>query len=313
MVITGRLRRALPLARGVACDHPDPDQKQAGAVMKIRSELMVHDLNAGTDTVVYQSSELIEAPNWSPDGRYLLINGGGLLYRFDLATRQIQQVDTGFAVTLNNDHGISPDGRWIVVSDKTEFGLSCIYVIPAAGGAPRRVTENLPSYWHGWSPDMKTLAYCARREGIYGVYTCAVDGTGEQRLTPQVGHSDGPDYAPDGAWIWYNSSATGTMQIHRMRSDGSNDAAMTTDNRVNWFPHPSPDGKSLLYLSYPPGTEYHPRDLPVELRLLDLQQKSPGTAPRTLVRLFGGQGSINVPCWAPDGNRFAYMRYYPAG
>lgn len=270
----------------------------------MRSEIVIHELG-GAERCVYATDALIEAPNWSPDGRTLVFNGDGLIYRLDLDDPRPRLIDTGFARGCNNDHGISPDGKTLVISDKTETGKSCIYTLPIEGGTPRRVTANVPSWWHGWSPDGARLAYVGGRGGALDIYTIAVEGGEETRLTDGAGHHDGPDYTPDGRWIWFNSDRGGTMQLWRIRPDRSDLQQMTDDERVNWFPHPSPDGGKVLYLAYEPGTEGHPRDREVELRLMDAE----GGAPRTLAAIFGGQGSINVPCWAPDGGAFAYVRY----
>ena len=274
----------------------------------MRSELAIFDLAAGLATAVLKTERLIEAPNWTPDGKSLIVNGGGRLYRADLAgPPELVEIDTGFAVTCNNDHGLSPDGRSLAISDSTGNGQSCIYIVPVAGGAPRKVTVNTPSYWHGWSPDGKMLAYCAARDDIFDIYVCGVDGGIETRLTDGQGHSDGPDYTPDGRWIWFNSSRSGAMQLWRMRPDGGGLQQMTEDDRVNWFPHPSPDGKSILYLAYEHGVEGHPRDRHVELRMMPAE----GGNPQTLLAMLGGQGSINVPCWEPGSRRFAFVRYEP--
>jgi Tol biopolymer transport system component len=272
----------------------------------MKSSLEIYDVKTAEARVVYRTDRLIEAPNWSPHGRFLLVNGDGRLYRLELDDpAELIEIDTGFAVACNNDHGISPDGTALVISDRTETGKSCIYTLPIGGGAPRRVTANIPSYWHGWSPDGTTLAYCAERGGDWDIHTIPVGGGDETRLTDGRGASDGPDYSPDGQWIWFNSSRSGTMQIWRIRPDGSDLQQMTDDARVNWFPHPSPDGAAVLYLAYEAGVEGHPRDKEVELRLMDPE----GGNIRTVVTLHGGQGSINVPNWAPDGRRFAFMRY----
>jgi Tol biopolymer transport system component len=275
----------------------------------MRSELAIYDVTTGEVAGVLETARLIEAPNWAADGASLIVNGEGRLYRVALRRpAALEEIDTGFAVNLNNDHGLSPDGSKLAISDHTETGRSCIYILPATGGRPRRVTANAPSYWHGWSPDGSTLAYCGERDGVFDVYTCAVEGGAETCLTSGEGHSDGPDYTPDGNWIWFNSSRSGTTQLWRMRRDGAGLRRMTDDERVNWFPHPSPDGRHVLYLAYETGIEGHPRDKNVELRLMPAD----GGRPRTILAFLGGQGTINVPCWSPDGNRFAFVRYRPA-
>lgn len=272
----------------------------------MRSSLEICDVAAGSIETIYQTDDLIEAPNWAPADDSLVFNGDGRLFRIELTPdAEPATIDTGFAVQCNNDHGISPDGSRLVISDSSEAGESCIYTLPAQGGTPARVTENTPSYWHGWSPDGATLAYCARRDGVFDIYSICADGGHETRLTDGKGHSDGPDYTPDGEWIWFNSSRSGPMALWRMHPDGGALQQMTSGERVDWFPHPSPDGRKLVYLSYAPGTEGHPRDRDVELRMLPIG----GGTPRTLFSLFGGQGTINVPSWSPDGRRFAFVRY----
>lgn len=270
------------------------------------STLVIHDIETGAERIVLDSGRLIEAPNWSPDGRFLVVNGDGLLYRVDLADPALVEIDTGFVRACNNDHGISRDGQSLVISNSPRPLSSCIYQVPISGGTPRKITENTPSWWHGWSPDGAEFAYAARRDGKFCIAVCPADGGAEKILIGQDGaHYDGPDYSPDGKYIWFNSDRGGAMQLWRMGRDGSGASAMTDDERVNWFPHPSPDGRHVLYLAYAAGTEGHPRGRDVELRLMNLADGSI----RTLVSLYGGQGSINVPCWAPDGKQFAYMRY----
>lgn len=270
------------------------------------STLVLHDIATGNEVELLTTDPLIEAPNWSPDGRFLIVNGDGLLYRVDLTGEaKLVEIDTGFAKRCNNDHGISPDGQRIVISDGTQEGASCIYTLPISGGAPQRVTDNVPSYWHGWSPDGETLAYCAKRNNVFDIYLISASGGEETRLTDGIGHADGPDFSHDGEWVWYNSSRSGIMQIWRVRPDGTGLQQMTRDANSNWFPHPSPDGKNVLFLAYKPGVQEHPRNHEVELKLMHPD----GSNLRSIVSLFGGQGSINVPCWAPDSRRFAYMRY----
>ena len=271
----------------------------------MKSEICVYDLRAGAVETVLETDRLVEAPNWTPDGSALIVNGDGLLFRVALDAPELVEIDTGFARNLNNDHGISPDGRTLVISDKTEFGESRVYTLPMGGGTPRLVTGQGPSYWHGWSPDGATLAYVGRREAGFQVFVCPVDGGAEAQLTKDFDHCDGPDYSSDGKWLWFNGEVGGRVDLWRIPARGGRPERMTDDALVNWFPHPSPTGGEVLYLAYPEGTEGHPRDLEVSLRLLN---ETDGSV-RTLVELFGGQGTINVPCWAPDGDRFAFVRY----
>jgi TolB protein len=256
--------------------------------------------------VVYTTRAHFEAPNWSRDGKYFLFNQGGRMYKLPAAGGAPELIDTGFATRCNNDHGISPDGTLLAISDQSqEQRRSLIYVLPIAGGAPRRITQFAPSYWHGWSPDGKTLAYCAERDGDYNIYTVPLEGGEEKRLTTAKGLDDGPDYSHDGQYIYFNSERTGLMQIWRMKTDGSEQTQITSDEYNNWFAHPSPDGKWIVFLSYEKDVKGHPANKDVTLRLTPVG----GGKIQVLAKLFGGQGTINVPSWSPDSRQVAFVSY----
>lgn len=278
----------------------------AAGELKLYSTLETVAVASTDRRAVYTAPGRFEAPNWSADNQ-LYYNGAGRLYKIAAEGGEPVLIDTGSAVRLNNDHAISPDGKEMAISDGSEPDRrSRIYVVPIGGGPPRRVTDKAPSYFHGWSPDGKLLAYCADRGGNFDVYTIPVTGGEETRLTTAEGLDDGPEYSPDGQHIYFNSVRTGKMQIWRMRSDGSQQEQVTPEEGMNnWFPHVSPDGKRIVFLTYDGTVEGHPANKEVMLRLMDL-----GSGRITvLAKLFGGQGTINVPSWSPDGRRVAFVSY----
>jgi hypothetical protein len=270
----------------------------------VESRLEVISADGSERRVVYRAEKRFEAPNWSRDGKYLLFNSGGKLYTMPVEGGEPRLLDTGEATRCNNDHGFSPDGQWLAISNSPGED-SMIYVLPAVGGKPRRVTERGPSYWHGWSPDGKTLAYCAERNGNFDIYTIPVEGGEERRLTDAPGLDDGPDYSPDGQYIYFNSERTGWMQIWRMHPDGSGQEQVTNDDYSNWFAHPSPDGEWLVFLSFDKHVKGHPPNKDVMLRLMP----AAGGQPHVLLKLFGGQGTMNVPSWSPDSKHLAFVSY----
>ncbi|MCB0019945.1 MAG: TolB family protein [Anaerolineales bacterium] len=267
------------------------------------------DVHTGERTVLKEFEYIIEAPNWTSDGRFLVYNSRGRMYTFQLATGVSKLIDTGFAIDCNNDHVLSPDNKQLAVSHFTnEDARSRIYILPLAGGQPGLVTENGPSYLHGWSPDGQRLAYCAERGGQYGIYTISVDGGAETQLTDEPGLDDGPEYSPSGQHIWFNSTRSGLMQIWRMEADGANPTQMVDEAANCWFPHVSPDGEWVIYIAYgqddvAPGD--HPPNKNVALRLVPAS----GGQAKTVATLFGGQGTINVNSWAPDSRTIAFVSY----
>jgi len=261
---------------------------------------------ASTDrSVVYRMRDHFEAPNWSRDGKIFLFNGNGRIYKLPVTGGTPELLDTGSQIHCNNDHGISPDGTQLAISDQTKDGKSRIYILPVSGGTPRLVTPLAPSYWHGWSPDGKMLAYCAERNGQFGISTIPVDGGEETRLTTAPGLDDGPDYSPDGKYIYFNSDRTGKMQIWRMEPDGSEQEQITSDDYNNWFAHPSPNGQWMVFLSYAKDVTGRPPNKDVLIRLMSLSDRKI----QVLAKLFGGQGTINVPSWSPDSQNVAFVSY----
>ncbi|MFZ5939210.1 MAG: TolB family protein [Bacteroidota bacterium] len=273
----------------------------------IGSNLEIMDMETGLRKMIFQSPVSIQAPNWTPDNKYLIYNSEGLLYRYELASGEVSVLPTGSAVNNNNDHVLSFDGSMLGISNhvKADGNRSVIFVLPSSGGEPRRVTSKSPSYLHGWSPDGKYLIYTAERKGEFDIYKIGVNGKKETRLTDTPGLDDGSEYSPDGNYIYFNSSRTGTMQIWRMRPDGSGQEQLTSGSLNDWFPHVSPDGKTLVFLSFPPDVDAadHPFYKHVLLRTIP----AGGGEPRVVAYLYGGQGTINVPSWSPDGKKIAFV------
>lgn len=278
------------------------------------SILQIYDLESGKTTVAARLPQVIEAPMWSKDGKALVYNSQGRIYRCELSTGEITHIPTGAVIACNNDHVLAPDGSGIAVSGNVEDTLaSKIYIYTFASGELREVVSKPWSYLHGWSPDMTTLAYCAGRpagDGVeWDIYTCPAAGGKETRLTDAPGLNDGPEYSSDGRTIWFNSTRTGLMQVWKMNADGSEQTEMTFDEDMNsWFPHISPDMEKVVYLAYhkedlAPGK--HLPDKNVEIRMIP----AAGGKPKTLLKLFGGQGSINVNSWSPDSSKFAFVSY----
>lgn len=278
---------------------------------KLTSILQVLDVGSASIRVIKEFPYRIEAPFWTKDGTALIYNSGGRLNRIRTnGSSTPEMIPTGFADHCNNDHVLSPDGTEIGLSHGTASdGKSRIYVVPASGGQPQLITADGPSYLHGWSPDGKTLTYCAERSGNFDVYAISAKGGKEIRLTDAPGLDDGPEYTPDGKYIWFNSVRTGVMQLWRMKTDGTAQTPMTSDEDVySWFPHVSPNGRQVVYLVYHRGdvaADQHLADKNVAIRIMP----ATGGKSRTLAAFLGGQGTMNVNSWSPDSKKIAFVSY----
>ena len=277
---------------------------------KVTSILQVLDTRTGKTQVVREFPYLIEAPDWTIDGNWLIFNSGGQIWKISPTGGDPEKIDTGEVMGCNNDHVLSHDGRQIAVSAMTpSLRGSRIFILPLSGGTPRLVTPDSPSYLHGWSPDGKTLCYCAERNGEYDVYTIPAAGGEETRLTTAVGLDDGPEFSPDGKYIWFNSVRSGLMQVWRMKPDGSDQRQMTFDEDLNsWFPHVSPDGKKVVFIAYHKG-DLQPNEHLANKNVVLRMMTAKGKKVKTIATLFGGQGTINVNSWAPDSRHIAFVSY----
>ena len=273
----------------------------------IGSNLEVMDVATGSRRVVYSVTDSLQAPNWTKDGKYLIFNRNGRLYKFDLARKVSEPIDTSFAINNNNDHVLSFDGKMLAISNhsKDDGNASIVYTVPARGGTPRRITAKGPSYLHGWSPDGKYLIYTGGRDNEFDIYKISIAGGEETNLTNSKGLDDGPEFTPDGKFIYFNSTRSGMMQIWRMKPDGSDQEQITNDEYNNWFPHISPDGKWIVFLSFQKDVrpDDHPFYKHVYIRLMPVGE----VKPRIIAYVYGGQGTINVPSWSPDGKRIAFV------
>lgn len=281
-----------------------------------RAELHVIDVDTAAATLRFSSESLLfEAPNWSPDGASLIVNGDGRLFLLGVAEGEPEEIDLGNVAAINNDHVLSPDGHTAYVSSDDGH----IHAVSLDGAGTRRVTNDqgpgFRHYLHGISPDGRTLSYIGLTVDGAGmvrtnVHTIPAAGGADRQLTDDAFPDDGAEYSPDGQWIYFNSergsTTPGHAQLFRLPANGGTPEQLTNDERVNWFPHPSPDGTRLAYVSFPPGTLGHPEDVDVVVRL----READGTV-RDLAHVFGGQGTMNVPSWDPTGRKIAIVAYVP--
>lgn len=296
----------------VRIDKPVPDnysQSRDGAVGCRLETLNVFDFMR---KVIWEKNGRFEAPNWMPDGKKLLFNMDGLMYTIPVTGGEPEVLNTGSVDRNNNDHGISFNGKLLALSGSksgTQGGGSAVFIVPLKGGEPKIITTETPSYWHGWAPNNKEVVYVAQRGGknIYNIYRNSIKGGKEVALTniAEGEHVDGCEYSPDGKFIYYNGSHTGNMQLWRIKPDGSGREQLTFDAYNNWFPHISPDGKWIAFISFPADIEKnsHPSYKRVMLRLMP----ATGGEPEVIAYLYGGQGTINVPSWSPDSKQIAFV------
>ena len=275
----------------------------------IGSHIEVMDVQSGLRKILYSAPNSLQAPNWTRDGKNLIYNSEGLLYKYDLSTGSVSKLNTGIANQNNNDHVISFDGKQIALSNHVgEKRISTLFILPINGSdKPIQITsaDSGHSYLHSWSTDGKKLIFTGQRKNQYDIWAVDIGSKKETQLTNTPTLDDSPEFSPDGKWIYFNSVRTGTMKLWRMKPDGSNQEQVTFDEYNDWFPHFSPDGKWIVFLSFPKET--NPTDHPWYQKIYLRLMPASGGVPKNIAYVYGGQGTINVPSWSPDSKRIAFV------
>jgi Tol biopolymer transport system component len=256
--------------------------------------------------VIRTTSALMQSANWAPEGKSIYVHEAGRVINIPYLTPEAggtpRVIDVGALKDCSGNFGISPDGKWLAMSCAESRGAAHqIYVLPAQGGAPRKITTGAaPSYFHAWSQDTRTIAFTRGSAGHADIFTIAAAGGAEIRLTTDT-VNDGPDFSPDGKFIYFDSSRSGATQIWRMQADGTGAEQLTDDENENSSPHVSPDGKNVAFLSQPP-------DSGGTLGDATLKVIAPDGFIRSIATLQGDRGSLSMYCWG-DSSHIAFITY----
>ncbi len=283
-----------------------------------RTSLIVYEVDRRSSKVVAVEPRLFGAPNWSPDGKNWYVNGGGKLWRVPSdGNGHPEAIPIPSVGWIDINHGVSPDGKTLA------FTSGALLRAPVGGGAAKKLVDADGSYFHGWSPDGKTITYSSNRANNLDLYAVAGSGGAERRLTADPAIDDTSEYSPDGRWVYFNSNRSGNFEIWRTPAEDAGATEkpaerITFDDREDWWPHPSPDGKWLIYLSYPPKTGWHYPDRDVSIRKVKLPEPGAKLDPKTLAasneeaaRFVGGHGSLGASPWSPDSRRFVFAAFDP--
>ena len=277
-----------------------------------RSQVWIGGPTLQAPTLLLETDDiLLEAPNWSPDGGFLYVNGHGTLWTIDLDTADLREVHFDRLPEINNDHVLSPDGTSIYMSATD----GQIYKGALSGGPVERITVNdgVWHFLHGVSPDGGELAWVEMSDfsepGRLVIGSSSAGGN-SRTIDTGRGHLDGPEWSPDGTWIYFNTesftSRAGHAQVARISTQGGPAELLVKSDSVDWFPHLSPDGRFATYISFPSGTLGHPADLDVRVNVVSTDD---WPTPIESYALFGGQGTINVNSWSPGSDRLAFVAY----
>ena len=194
----------------------------------------------------------------------------GSLWRLDLTAPDagLTAWTSSACRDLNNDHVLDPDGEHVYLSAMDGHIYRGRWRAAPSNGSPP--TTGVWHFLHGVSPDGRRLAYVQIGDMAEPGQLAVLEAAGSGRIVDAGdGHLDGPEWSPDGQWIYLNTetftSTPGHAQLARVPDGGGPVERLVTSDTVDWFPHLSPDARYATYISFPAGTLGHPADLDVEV------------------------------------------------
>jgi hypothetical protein len=277
------------------------------------SRVTTIEIGGSSPKVVLDSPHRFAAPEWTPDGTSLIVNGGGTLWRLPALGGSPTPIAIARSGWIDINHSVSPDGKSLA------FTSGALWKVASDGGEPVQVTANPGNYVHGWSPDGKGLMVSSNRGQGIDLFSISPESGEERRLTTSPRLDDAGQSSSDGRWLYFVSDRSGNREIWRIPASGegpggSKAERITSDDRQNASPRPSPDGKWLIYLSYPPRSPFNAIDRDVLIRRIPLPVDGPVKAPvkaEDVVRIVGGHGTLGSRPFSPDGRRFVYSSFEP--
>ncbi len=295
---------------------------------KYRSHFVVYDVDKKNTSTTFIIDGEWHAPNWTPDGKCIVSDMGGDLYRIPVSGAHAgtpEKINVGDKINATNDHALSWDGRQIAITGITPPMPAKIrnpgdihnslFVMNIDGSNAHEVHLG---WLHGWSPDGKHLVYTQYHGDNFDIYRINVDGSGELLMTTNKALDDGPEYSANGQWIYFCSNRSGKFDGWRMPAGGAGldeklaEKITYGSDTQDWFPHISPDGKWLYTISYPmdhPDHTYIGEGMKIKLLRLENGVGAKGAELATVRTFFGGQGSGNTGGWAPDSKKFVWTEY----
>ncbi len=225
-------------------------QKLEGRRDWTESILCILDVDSGEVTELQRFDTIIEAPNWSPDGSFLYYNADGLIYRYELSSKAITQVNTGPCTNCNNDHVLSSDGRKIAVSHMNiEGGFSSYIYRISLAAEDMGNREGM-----GNREDMESRENREVRE--YKEYKeKEKEEEEEKKSTWKQITPNSPSFlhgwSSDGEMVYcaFRGSESQTVDIYAISEEGGEERRLTDGIGYNDGPEYSPDGKQIWFNS----------------------------------------------------------------
>lgn len=244
-------------------------------------------------TRLIASSGEDSSPDWSPDGSRLLVrsnrSGNFELYTYARDGSDERQI-TSLGSHLDNARW-SPDGAWIAFDcNRAPVDASIkhhnVYVVPASGGAARRLTDDAYNYTiPSWSRDGRWIYYL-KEANLEQTWKLPVAGGDPVQVDPKS-LNDLVESA-DGQYLYY-TKYRGASGVWRRPVAGGPEELLAGTEKVQLFRYWSLVRDGVFFVNGPPNAEIRFLDFRTKLtvRIAELPPKL-ATGPRGMAVSWDG-------------------------
>ena len=188
-------------------------------------------------------------PTVSPDGTRVALDNAGDVWTYDWQREIMTRLTTTGCVG-----GMwSLDSRFVLYSGSGGIG----WTRSDGGAAPQTLikAQNLLYPW-SFSPDGKRLAYFEITAGGYDIYTVTIENDGAtlkagtpEPLLKTPADERYPGFSPDGHWMMYASSESGTFQVYVRAFPDKKGDKWQVSSAGGTYPEWSRDGHTIFFRS----------------------------------------------------------------
>jgi Tol biopolymer transport system component len=238
--------------------------------------------------------------SFSPDGSHLVFERDREIWtaRADGSSQQPLRGTPHRVYLTDASPTFSPDGHWIAFFHAEAGPKGDLWVIPARGGEPRRLTSDVTEGGAPvWTPDGRWIVFSSARAGSFTLWRVPFRGGRAEPVTTGAGEDREPSVSADGRRLIY-TNVRNSWSLMLLDPASGRDKELFSRRENLGMPMFSPDGNRIAYFEHI-GNDAH-------LFVVAVDGKD-------LTQLTHERSQQNImPAWSQDGASLYFYRMRPS-